>query len=131
MTDNIGLANEIAGKNEDTFQHRWTQDNAKTLTAKVDEVIGFWPVSAKYLIFAHSDKREMKFASAGFVRNGWWTDVMTQNEYYAQKLGIDNLKSYEKAIDAMEQVQHMAKHAASLVRGIEWPDPVSQPENSE
>lgn len=126
MTDNLRIANEIARANKDTFQHRWTQDTNASLAAKIDETIGFWPVSAKYLVFAHSDKREMEFAGPGFYRNGWWTDVLTQTEYYAEKLGIQNIKSYEDAIKAMENAQQMAKHAASLIRGIAWPDPTSE-----
>lgn len=123
MSKAIDLANAIADDNKDKFQHRWTVDNHASLTKKVDDVIGFWPVDAKYLIFAHSDERAMRFAPPGFIRNGWWTDVMTQNDYYAHKLGIENIKSYQQAIKNMETVAQLAKHAASLVRGIEWPDP--------
>jgi hypothetical protein len=119
MSKAIDLANAIADDNKERFGHGWTTDNAKSLVSKIDDVIGFWPNDAKYLIFAHSDQREMRFAPKGFCRNGWWTDVLTAQEYHMIKAGLPTLDKYVTALQAAISIGEQAKVLRDKMEAID------------
>lgn len=89
-------ANEIASRS-DKFVHR-IADSHEKIASLVDEVIGGWPSDAASLKFYHGEKREMQFSSNCY-NTDWWTNILTQEEYYLQKLGIDNRDELRSDID--------------------------------
>jgi hypothetical protein len=104
-------ANAMADNAYPSFSHVWCVDNAQTLVRKVDEVIGFWPADASFLVFQHTDERHMQFAGINFVRSGMWTDVLTAQDYYAVKLGLGDYRSYLSGLAAVS-------HAVSTISNV-------------
>lgn len=66
------------------ISHEHMVDKTESLCAKIDSV-GGWNPEAETVKFCHTDKREMAFSN-DYSNCGWWTVVLTRDEYYWYKL---------------------------------------------
>lgn len=66
------------------FVDEWGKDNAASLSKKVDEA-GGWNPEAVCVQFFHGERRYCIFSSQD-VNSGWWTTVLTRDEYYWEKI---------------------------------------------
>lgn len=68
------------------FQHEWGKDTKATLADKVD-ASGGWNPDAACVQFFHGIEDRHCIFSAHNMNTGWWTTVLTRDEYYWERIG--------------------------------------------
>ncbi len=76
------------------FSHEWVRDTTESLCKKVDDA-GGWNPDAACVQFYHSETRSCKF-SAVDRNSGWWTTVLTRDEYYWNAISAEFKESIRR-----------------------------------
>jgi hypothetical protein len=78
-----------------------SRDTIETLCKKVDDA-GGWNPLAVTVKFQHSDERKCIF-SDNYHNSGWWTVVLTRDDYYWYKLSERKKKAiYAELLDSVK-----------------------------
>lgn len=88
--------------------HTWMETTSEDLVRQMDEANIGWPPKAKSLKFYHTIEkgdRPCKFF-ADAHNTGWWTVVLTPDEYYWIKLSAEKKR----------QIEHNAR--MSIIRSV-------------
>lgn len=80
--------------------HTWLKTNEEDLVRQMDELGIGWPTKAKSLKFYHTIEKDDRPCSffADAHNTGWWTVVLTPDQYYWIKLSDARKKEFEREI---------------------------------
>lgn len=78
------------------FVHERSGETIASLCDKVDEA-GGWNPDAVCVQFYHGDRRYCVFSHQNY-NTGWWTTVLTRDEYYWQRISAATKDKFRKEI---------------------------------
>lgn len=97
------LSNSVANKSKEFVYRMYKFYSNTELVCLVDDCIGGWPCEATCLIAYHSATPERKLEfSKGNHNPDWWSPVLSREQYYATKLGIEDVEKFKSIVGMID-----------------------------